>query len=101
LAFVRAIPPSRWCVDTRNNGRGQRCVLGHLDAAYGPGKGRDGLDEVSLAKVNNGIKATHETSWAGIGDVNRKPDAGLDGKSVKARVVAFLKSVIKRKDKSK
>ena len=83
--FLSAIPAKFWCVDIRENHLGQRCVLGHLDAAYGYGAGRDGFDEYKLAAINNG-------ALDGIYINDRPEGTSVKGKDIKARVLRFIKS---------
>ncbi len=96
IKFIKGIPAKFWCVDERDNGRGQHCVLGHLDNAYGYNKGRDGFTEMTLAAVNNG------TGTNDAGYVPRyytapivRPLGGITGRSIKSRLVKFLEGKLK------
>lgn len=88
LAFLKPIPPKYWVVDTRDDGEGRCCVLGHLDRAYGYSQGRDGFKDNELAIQNNGVTGPYANRSP------RKEGAGLDGASIKRRVLAFIKSRI-------
>lgn len=94
IAFVKGIPEEYWCVDTRDNYKGQRCILGHLDLAYddkgGSKKNTDGFTQTELAVVNNGVHGPH----SGVYVSGRIKGAGLDGLSIKSRLLTFLKAKV-------
>lgn len=86
LNFLKPIPARFWCVDIRNNGRGQCCVLGHLDIAYGYAKGRDGFADRELARANNGGSER---------DIHyREPGIKTTGAAIKARVLSLIRKRI-------
>lgn len=89
IRFVRGIPAKFWCVDARDNGKGQHCVLGHLDNAYGSASGHtDGFSDNELAIANNGVIGPYSFSERNVG-------AQLDGRSIKNRVLKLLRSKAK------
>jgi hypothetical protein len=88
LKFVQGIPEKFWCVDTRQDMQGRCCILGHLQNAYFGEVPTDGFTENELATANNGTI----DSWRGP----RAPKAGIGGRSIKNRLVKFLKANLKR-----
>ncbi len=90
LKFVMSIPSEYWCVDTRNDYMGHRCVLGHLDQAFrhtgGAYCNHDGFTETELALANNGVIGPHANYSPRIAG------AGLDGESIKKRVIALIET---------
>lgn len=88
LTFLRAIPAKYWCVDIRDNRKGQHCVLGHLDNIYGFGRGRDGFTEHELAITNNGTLI-----WA---HGPRKSRIKTTGQATKNRVLKFVRLRMKQ-----
>lgn len=94
IKFVKGIPAKFWCVDTRDNHRGQYCILGHLYNAYGTISFRtptDGFTQNELAVVNNGVMGSHANLSP------HRPKAKLDGTSIKRRLLKFLRENIDRK----
>lgn len=86
LQFVLHIPDKFWCADTRDNQKGQCCVLGHLDNAFGNANlNTDGFSTEELAMANNGELVR---SNSGV----RIPGAQMDGASIKQRVVDLIKT---------
>ena len=94
IAFLEPIPEESWCVDIRDDGCGRCCVLGHIDRAYrrsgGAEYNTDGFTMNELAVVNNGVAGQYANNSP------RKPDAGIDGASVKKRVLDYLRQNIHR-----
>jgi hypothetical protein len=85
LKFFEAIPAVKWCANARGY-NGKRCALGHLGAAY--------CDDVNSADVpTDGFSTTD--LWH-VNDDYLNGSAKLDGKSIKSRVVNFIKANIDR-----
>ena len=83
--FFAGIPEDKWCVNILENGKGQRCALGHLHAKK-TGSLFDFLD--CLGVPSNALFKANDNA-------NRTAFYGCPDPQAKARVLGYLDGLVK------
>lgn len=99
IQFTRSIPAKNLIVDSRgprflDDSKG--CILGQIDNRYPELRYAGkivGVDAFQLAGVNNGAYNNGASGW----DIYSRPEGTpTDGASIKKRLLAFLKTLLKK-----
>lgn len=90
LAFIKPIPAAHWCVDTREDEKGRRCILGHLEEAYAEFR--------SIMNGNDVFKWMPRNKYLAFINNGRNGLSGprygkTTGSAIKRRLIEFLESL--------